>query len=71
MNFPLENPLFRLLYWLVDTAGVGGTIALLVGGGSLTIYLLTLRWIVRGADAEESETYVFPTPTLLDHDRVE
>jgi hypothetical protein len=71
MNFPLDYPLFRLVYWLVDTAGIGGIIALLVGGGSLTIYLLTLRWIAKGGDVDDPETYVFPTSTLLDHDKAE
>jgi hypothetical protein len=67
MNFPMEDPLFRFLYWLINTAGVGGITVLLVGGGSLTAYFLTLRWITRGAEADEVEVYPFPTSTLLEH----
>lgn len=67
MNFPMDFPLFRFLYWLINTAGVGGITVLLVGGGSLTVYFLTLRWIARGAKADEVEVYAFPTSTLLDH----
>ena len=71
MNFPMENPLFQFLYWLINTAGVGGIIVLLIGGGALTAYLLTLRWIVRGAGADEVEVYTFPTSTLLKHSESE
>ncbi len=71
MNFPLDNPLFHFFYWLINTAGVGGIIVLLVGGGSLTAYLLTLRWIARGAQADEEEVYAFPTSTLLERDESE
>lgn len=67
MNFPMEHPLFQFLYWLINTAGVGGITVLLVGAGSLTAYFLTLRWITRAAEADEVEVYAFPTSTLLDH----
>ena len=74
MNFPLEYPLFRFLYWLINTAGVGGIAVLLIGAGLLTAYLLALGWVGRGAKADEAEVYAFPTSTLLghpDHDEVE
>lgn len=67
--FPLEYPLFRFFYWLINTAGVGGLTAILLGAGSLTAYLLTLRWITRGAEADEVQTYAYPTHTLLEHDQ--
>ena len=68
MNFPLEYPVFRFFYWLINTAGVGGITAMLLGVGSISASLLTLRWIQRGADVDEIETYAYPTPALLDHD---
>ncbi len=67
MNFPMENPLFRLFYWLINTAGVGGATVLLMAGGLLAASLLTVWWVTRGAKADESEVYTFPTSTLLDH----
>lgn len=71
MNFPMEYPLFQFLYWLINTPGNGGITVLLVGGGSLTAYFLALRWISRGAEADEAEVYTFPTPSLLEHDEFE
>lgn len=68
MNFPIENPLFQFFYWLVNTAGLGGIVVALVGGGSVLAYVLTLRWIARGADAEEDEIYAYPTPALHGHE---
>jgi len=66
MNFP-QTPLFRFLYWLVNTPGVGSLVVLLIGGGSILAYGLTLRWIVRGGEADEEETYAYPTPALHQH----
>ncbi|MDX1688150.1 MAG: hypothetical protein R3248_09230 [Candidatus Promineifilaceae bacterium] len=66
--FPSEFPLFRFMYWLINTAGLGGIAALVLGGGSLTAYFLTLRWIIRGGEADEVQTYTYPTHTLLEHD---
>lgn len=66
--FPSENPLFYYIYLLINTPGFGGIAALLLGGTSVTIYLLTLRWIARGADADEIQTYTYPTPALHEHE---
>ncbi len=66
MNFP-DEPVFRFLHWLIDTPTVGGVVVLVVSGGLLAGYLITLRWIVQGAQADEMEEYSFPTPTLLEH----
>ena len=67
MNFPMDNPLFQFFYWLVNTAGVGGIVVGLVGGGSLLAYALTLRWIHQGGRSDETETYAYPTPALHQH----
>jgi hypothetical protein len=64
MNFPLENPAFSFFYWLVNTPGIGGLVVTLFVGLSIAIYSLTIRWIQRGADANEDETYSYPTPAL-------
>ena len=66
MNFP-DTPLFRVIYWIINTAGIGGVIVFLVAGGLLTAFAITLYWIARGAQVDELETYTFPTPTLLGH----
>ena len=67
MNFPLENPIFQFFYWLVNTPGLGG----LAVGLVLIIFIGTvgsaLRWIALGAQADEAETYAYPTPGLHDH----
>lgn len=68
MNFPLDNPLFQFLLWLVDTAGIGGIVVLLVAGGSISAYALTLRWIYLGGKAPESDVYAFPTSSLHSHE---
>ena len=64
MNFPMEYPIFQFFYWLVNTTGLGGIIVALVGGGSVLAYALPLRWIRNGAQADERDTYAYPTPTL-------
>lgn len=68
MNFPMEYPLFRFFYWLINTAGIGGIVATFLGVSSITAYVLTLRWIKGGANVEERETYAYPTPALHRHD---
>lgn len=64
MLFPMDNPLFQFLYALVDTPGLGGIAVAIVGGGSITAYFFVLRWIRNGANADEAETYTYPTPAL-------
>lgn len=67
MNFPMENPLLRFLYWLINTPTVGGAIVILIIVGLVTAFSLTLLWVTRGAAADESESYTYPTSSLLDH----
>lgn len=67
MNFPMDNPLFQFFYWLVNTAGLGGIVVAVIGGGSLLVYALTLRWIRQGGQSDEPETYAYPTPALHQH----
>lgn len=65
MNFPLDNPIMQFFYWLVNTPGIGGFIALLLGSSSILVYTLMLRWIKRGGEIkDEVETYTYPTPGL-------
>ncbi len=67
MHFPLDNPIFQFFFWLVDTPGVGS----LVVGLIVIIWVFaagsTLRWIARGAQADEPEEYAYPTPALHKH----
>jgi hypothetical protein len=63
MNFP-DQPLFHLLYFVVNTAGVGSLIVALIALGSLSAYFMTLRWIRNAAQEEELEEYAYPTPSL-------
>jgi len=67
MNFPMENPVFQFFYWMVNTPGVGGVLALLVGTCSILGYTLTLRWIVRERGERDETVYSFPTPALHQH----
>ncbi len=66
MNFP-DNSLFQFFYWLVNTPGLGG-----LGVGLIVIVSVSgagsaLYWITQGAQADEVETYAYPTPALHDH----
>ena len=67
MNFPLDNPLVRFLYWLVDTPGLGGLAVGLIVMICLSAFAGALRWIARGAQADEPTSYAYPTPALYDH----
>lgn len=67
--FPTDYPLFQFLYTVINTPGFGGIAAAFLGGASVTAYLLTLRWIARGADADEVQTYAYPTPALHQHEQ--
>ncbi|MCB9433764.1 MAG: hypothetical protein H6668_17480 [Ardenticatenaceae bacterium] len=66
MNFP-DEPTIRIIYWFIDTAGIGSIIVGLITVGILTAVGLTLNWIRRGALADESEVYTHPTPALTHH----
>ena len=67
MNFPLDNPLFRFLYWLINTPTIGGVVALLILGSLITTFVFALIWVVNGAKADEPDSYAFPTTTLIGH----
>jgi hypothetical protein len=64
MNFPMEYPLFQFLYALLNTSGWGGIVVGIMGGGSILAYTLTLRWIANASQADEVETFAYPTPAL-------
>ena len=66
MNFP-DSPLFHALYWLINTAGNGSIGVAIIATISITSYFFTLRWIVRGGQVDEKETYSYPTKTLMGH----
>jgi hypothetical protein len=67
MNFP-ESSLFDWLYTLINTPGVGSLIAVMLAVTILIAVALTLRWIARGAEADELEEYAYPTPALHHRD---
>ena len=67
MNFPLDNPIFQFLYWLVNTPSLGGLAVGLIVLISVSAYGAALRWIARGAQANEPEEYAYPTPALHEH----
>ena len=68
MNFPMENELMQILYWLVNTPGLGGLISILLGGGSILTYALMLRWIIQGGNVREDDIYLYPTPSFHKHE---
>ena len=64
MNFPMQEPFFQFIYWLINTAGVGG---IAVGILALTIFVsvfLMLRWITAKSQTSEADRYAYPTPAL-------
>jgi hypothetical protein len=67
MNFP-ETPFFEWLYWLINTPGLGGVVVGLLALFILVAVFFTLRWIARGAEADEKSEYAYPTPALLHSD---
>jgi len=68
MNFPLEYGFFRLIYWILNTPGVGGVVALLIGGGIVSLVLLALQWITSAGNVDDDSLYSFPTSTLLEEE---
>ena len=71
MNFPMLQPIYQFFYWLVNTAGLGGVVLLLLIPGAALAAIWTLSWIRDGSQAKESETYSYPTPTLFDNDKID
>lgn len=66
MNFP-DTPFFHLVYWILNTAGVGGVVSILLAGTLISGFFLAIRWVVMGAKADESEVYSYPTSSLIEH----
>jgi len=64
MNWPMDQPFFQAVYFLVNTAGIGGIAVGLIATFSIVAYALTLRSVVKESDAPEREEYAYPTPTL-------
>lgn len=71
MNFPMDNPVYSALYWLLNTPGVGGITFVLLATFTLTICSRALIWITQGAQSPETETYAYPTPALLHNEEQE
>jgi hypothetical protein len=66
VNFP-DTPVFQFFYWLVNTPGLGGVAVGLIVIISVGAVGSALAWIARGAQANEPETYAYPTPALHEH----
>lgn len=66
MNFP-DTPFFHLVYWLLNTAGIGGIFSLVLATSLITGFFLAIRWVVMGAKADENEVYSYPTSSLIEH----
>ncbi len=67
MNFPMDNPFFQFVFWVLNSPGVGGIAVGLIVLISVSIYTSTIVWIARGAQANKPEIYTYPTSTLLEH----
>lgn len=65
MNFP-DTPFFHLIYWFLNTAGVGGVASILLTVSLVAGFLTTIRWVVMGAKADENEVYSYPTSSLIE-----
>ena len=50
MNFPFESSLFKLIYWLINTPGVGAVMIGLIVGTALISFSLSLHRIRAAAD---------------------
>ncbi len=50
MNFPFESSLFKLIYWLINTPGVGAVMIGLIVGTAVISFSLSLRSIRVAAD---------------------
>ena len=67
MSIP-PNPILHLIYWLINTPGLGGLSVAAIILACLGSFAATLRWIAAGAHADETPTYAFPTPALHHRD---
>jgi hypothetical protein len=67
MNFPMDNVILRFLYWFVNTPGLGGLGVVFIVVACLGSFAAALRWIILGAQADESTTYAYPTSAFHDH----
>ena len=52
MNFPMEEPLYRFIYWRINTPGIGGIIVVMIACGLVSSFMLTLLWIINGGKAD-------------------
>lgn len=52
MNFPMGSPIIQFLYWLLNTAGVGAAIVILLILSVMVIFFFSLRWIAIAKKAE-------------------
>ena len=68
MNFPMDYPVFKFFYWLLNTPGLGGIIVSILAGTILLTFGKTLRWIILGGQAAENEVYTYPTSGLHEHE---
>ena len=68
MNFPMDDPIFKFFYWLLNTPGLGGIVVGFLASVILLTFGKTLLWISGGGKAEERETYTYPTSALHDYE---
>ncbi len=68
MNFPMDYPIFKFFYWLLNTPGLGGIIVGFLASAILLIFGKTLLWISGGGKAEESEIFTYPTSAMQEHE---
>lgn len=59
--------ILRFLYWLVNTPGLGGVAVVAIVISCLGSFVLALRWIAAGSKVGDSDTYAYPTSSLLHH----
>ena len=72
MSFPMEEyPILQQLYAIFNTAGIGGIVVVILGGGATASFLLAFLWIRQGGSADETNVYAFPTPALHAHESEE
>ena len=67
MNFP-ETEFTKILYAFINTPSIGGIIVILLALSITVAIFLTLRWIMQGIKAEETDRYTYPTSALHDHE---